>query len=58
MAVENGAGAYAEKDLARCYRFGIGVEVNMDKARKLIKVAMKHGYQPKNIQKTNELYGL
>ena len=22
------------------------------------KVAMKHGYQPKNIQKTNELYGL
>jgi len=58
MAVENGAGAYAEKNLARCYRFGIGVEVNMDKARKLIKVAMKHGYQPKNIQKTNELYGL
>ena len=42
----------------QAHGFGIGVEVNMDKAKKLIKVAMKHGYQPKNIQKTNELYGL
>lgn len=58
LAVENGAGAMAEKNLARCYRKSIGVEVDMDKAGALMKAALEHGYQPKDLQKTKELYGL
>ena len=43
-AVENGAGACAEHNLARCYRRGRGTSVDKEKAKELEALAVEHGY--------------
>lgn len=43
-AVENGAGACAEHNLARCYRRGSGTSVDKEKAKELETLAVEHGY--------------
>ena len=42
-AVENGAGACAEHNLARCYRHGKGTPVDKEKAKELEALAVEHG---------------
>lgn len=42
-AVENGAGACAEHNLARCYRHGKGTPVDKEKAKELETLAVEHG---------------
>ncbi len=44
-AVENGAGAPSEHDLARFYRKGIGTEVDKAKAEEWDQIAAEHGYK-------------
>ena len=50
-AVENGAGACAEHNLARCYRRGIGTKVDKQKAEELEGLAVEHGYPSKGREK-------
>ena len=50
-AVENGAGACAEHNLARCYRRGIGTKVDKQKAEELEGLAVEHGYPSKGRKK-------
>ena len=44
LAVENGAGACAEHNLARCYRKGRGIEKDLDVAERLEQQAKEHGF--------------
>jgi TPR repeat protein len=44
-AVENGAGACAEHNLARFYRKGIGTKVDKDRADELDRIAAEHGWK-------------
>lgn len=49
LAVENGAGACAEHNLARCFRKGQGIEKDLKIAEKYERLAKKHGYYVKKI---------
>ena len=44
-AVEKGAGACAEHNLARCYRKGIGTKVDKAKAEEWDRIAAEHGWK-------------
>ena len=44
-AVENGAGACAEHNLARFYRKGIGTKIDEAKAEEWERIAAEHGYK-------------
>ena len=44
-AVENGAGACAEYNLARCYRRGIGTKIDKAKAEEWDRIAAEHGWK-------------
>lgn len=44
-AVENGAGACAEHNLARFYRKGIGTKIDEAKAEEWDRIAAEHGYK-------------
>ena len=50
LAVENGAGACAEHNLARCFRLGRGISADMEIAKKYEALAVKHGF-PKQKKK-------
>ena len=47
LAVENGAGACAEHNLARCFRLGRGISVDMKMANRYEALAIKHGFHKK-----------
>ena len=54
-SVEHGGGACAEFNLSRCYRYGIGVEMNDKIADAWQNLAVEHGF---DIEAYNKLYDL
>ena len=54
-SVEHGGGACAEFNVSRCYRFGLGVEVDEEKADAWQNLAIEHGF---DIEAYNNLYDL